>query len=242
MDEPLSNLDAKLRVEMRAEIARIQRDLEVTTIYVTHDQIEALTLGDRVAVMRDGVLQQFDVPQRLYDEPVNLFVAEFIGSPAMNLVGVDLVSSNGAFEARFGEHRLRVDDTLLESRPALRQFEGKRVILGVRPEDLDDAAMADGAPEDRRIAAIVDIREDMGSEVFVHFGVGAPPVRGKDVQAAVGAEAVEATAEQAKKQGSLFVARLGRGTRARERDRIELLVTPDRLHFFDPETGRGIYS
>jgi multiple sugar transport system ATP-binding protein len=242
MDEPLSNLDAKLRVEMRAEIARIQRDLEVTTIYVTHDQIEALTLGDRVAVMRDGVLQQFDVPQRLYDEPVNLFVAEFIGSPAMNLVGVDLVSSNGAFEARFGEHRLRVDDTLLEARPALRQFEGKRVILGVRPEDLDDAAMADGAPEDRRIAAIVDIREDMGSEVFVHFGVGAPPVRGKDVQAAVGAEAVEATAEQAKKQGSLFVARLGRGTRARERDRIELLVTPDRLHFFDPETGRGIYS
>jgi multiple sugar transport system ATP-binding protein len=242
MDEPLSNLDAKLRVEMRAEIARIQRDLEVTTIYVTHDQIEALTLGDRVAVMRDGVLQQFDVPQRLYDEPVNLFVAEFIGSPAMNLVGVDLVSSNGAFEARFGEHRLRVDDTLLEARPALRQFEGKRVILGVRPEDLDDAAMADGAPEDRRIAAVVDIREDMGSEVFVHFGVGAPPVRGKDVQAAVGAEAVEATAEQVKKHGSLFVARLGRGTRARERDRIELLVTPDRLHFFDPETGRGIYS
>jgi multiple sugar transport system ATP-binding protein len=116
------------------------------------------------------------------------------------------------------------------------------VILGVRPEDLEDAAMADGAPEDRRISAVVDIREDMGSEVFVHFGVGAPPVRGKDVQAAVGAEAVEATAEQAKKQGSLFVARLGRGTRARERDRIDLLVTPDRLHFFDPETGRGIYA
>jgi multiple sugar transport system ATP-binding protein len=242
MDEPLSNLDAKLRVEMRAEIARIQRDLEVTTIYVTHDQTEALTLGDRVAVMRDGVLQQFDVPQRLYDEPVNLFVAEFIGSPAMNLVGVDLVSANGTLEARFGEHRLRVDDGLVEARPALRQFEGKRVILGVRPEDLEDAAMADGAPEDRRISAVVDIREDMGSEVFVHFGVGAPPVRGKDVQAAVGAEAVEATAEQAKKQGSLFVARLGRGTRARERDRIDLLVTPDRLHFFDPETGRGIYA
>jgi multiple sugar transport system ATP-binding protein len=242
MDEPLSNLDAKLRVEMRAEIARIQRDLEVTTIYVTHDQTEALTLGDRVAVMRDGVLQQFDVPQRLYDEPVNLFVAEFIGSPAMNLVGVDLVSANGTLEARFGEHRLRVDDGLVAARPALRQFEGKRVILGVRPEDLEDAAMADGAPEDRRISAVVDIREDMGSEVFVHFGVGAPPVRGKDVQAAVGAEAVEATAEQAKKQGSLFVARLGRGTRARERDRIDLLVTPDRLHFFDPETGRGIYA
>jgi multiple sugar transport system ATP-binding protein len=241
MDEPLSNLDAKLRVEMRAEIARIQRDLEVTTIYVTHDQTEALTLGDRVAVLRDGVLQQFDVPQRLYDEPVNLFVAEFIGSPAMNLVGADLVALNGALEARFGEHRLRVDDAVAETRPALGRFEGKRVILGIRPEDLEDAATTDGAPEDRRISAVVDIREDMGSEVFVHFGVGAPPVRGEDVQAAVGAEAVEATAEQARKQGSLFVARLGRGTRLREGDRIDLLVTPDRLHFFEIETGKGIY-
>jgi multiple sugar transport system ATP-binding protein len=241
MDEPLSNLDAKLRVEMRAEIARIQRDLEVTTIYVTHDQTEALTLGDRVAVMRDGVLQQFDIPQRLYDEPVNLFVAEFIGSPAMNLVGVDLVATNGKLEARFGEHRLGVDDALVTARPGLRQFAGKRVILGVRPEDLEDAAGSDGAPEDQRIASVVDIREDMGSEVFVHFGVRGPPVRGADVQAAVGTDAVEATAEQTSKQGSLFVARLGRGTRARERDRIELLVTPDRLHFFDPETGLGIY-
>ncbi|HEV3479662.1 MAG TPA: sn-glycerol-3-phosphate ABC transporter ATP-binding protein UgpC, partial [Gaiellaceae bacterium] len=242
MDEPLSNLDAKLRVEMRAEIARIQRDLEVTTIYVTHDQVEALTLGDRVAVMRDGVLQQFDAPQRLYDEPVNLFVAEFIGSPAMNLVGADLVRSNGGYEARFGEHRLRVDESALEARPALSGFHGKRLILGIRPEDLEDAATVDGAPEDRRISAVVDIREDMGSEVFVHFGVGAPPVRGKDVEAAVGTEAVEATAEQARRQGSLFVARLGRGLAAREGDRLELVVTPERLHFFDPETGRGIYA
>jgi multiple sugar transport system ATP-binding protein len=241
MDEPLSNLDAKLRVEMRAEIARIQRDLEVTTIYVTHDQTEALTLGDRVAVMRDGVLQQFDVPQKLYDEPVNLFVAEFIGSPAMNLVGADLVASNGTMEARFGQHRLRVDDSLLEARPALRGFEGKRLILGIRPEDLEDAALADGTQEDRRVSAVVDIRENMGSEVFVHFGVGAPPVRGKDVEAAVGTEAVEATAEQVRKHGSLFVARLSRGTRAREGEQIELLATLDRLHFFDPETGRGIY-
>jgi multiple sugar transport system ATP-binding protein len=241
MDEPLSNLDAKLRVEMRAEIARIQRDLEVTTIYVTHDQTEALTLGDRVAVMRDGVLQQFDVPQRLYDEPVNLFVAEFIGSPAMNLVGADLVAANGRMEARFGENSLLVEDAVLTARPALRRFEGKRVILGVRPEDLQDAAAVDGTPEDRRIAAVVDIREDMGSEVFVHFGVAAPPVRGKDVQAAVGADAVEATAQQAARQGSLFVARLDRGTRAREGERIELVVDPDRLHFFDTETGEGIY-
>jgi multiple sugar transport system ATP-binding protein len=225
---------------MRAEIARIQRDLEVTTIYVTHDQTEALTLGDRVAVMRDGFLQQFDVPQKLYDEPVNLFVAEFIGSPAMNLVGADLVAANGGFEARFGEHRLTVEDALLGARPELRGFEGKRLILGIRPEDLE-AASPDGAPEGRRLSAVVDIREDMGSEVFVHFGVGAPPLMGEDVKAAIGEEAVEATAAQAKKQGSLFVARLGRGTRAREGEQIELVATPDRLHFFDPETGRGIY-
>ncbi|MDQ3778639.1 MAG: ABC transporter ATP-binding protein, partial [Actinomycetota bacterium] len=236
MDEPLSNLDAKLRVEMRAEIARIQRDLEVTTIYVTHDQTEALTLGDRVAVMRDGVLQQFDIPQRLYDEPVNLFVAEFIGSPAMNLVGADLVASNGGLEAQFGEHRLIVDDSILGDRPALRRFEGQRVILGVRPEDLEEAAGADGAGGDRRISAVVDIREDMGSEVFVHFGVRGPAVRGEDVKAAVGADAVEASETEARKQGSLWVARLGRGLRARESERIELAVTPGRLHFFDPKT------
>jgi multiple sugar transport system ATP-binding protein len=239
MDEPLSNLDAKLRVEMRAEIARIQRDLEVTTIYVTHDQTEALTLGDRVAVMRDGVLQQFDVPQRLYDEPVNLFVAEFIGSPAMNLVGADLVRTDGRLEAQFGDHRLTLEDEVLASRPALRRFEGKRVILGIRPEDFEYAT-GDGA--DRPISAAVDIREDMGSEVFIHFAVGGHPVRGADVKAAVGADAVDAREEQARRHGSLFVARLGRGTGLREGDRAELRVTPGRAHFFDRETGLGIYG
>jgi multiple sugar transport system ATP-binding protein len=160
----------------------------------------------------------------------------------MNLVGADLGTANGRMEARFGENRLVVEDAMLAARPALRRFEGKRVILGVRPEDLEDAAATEGASDDRRIAATVDIREDMGSEVFVHFGVAAPPVRGKDVQAAVGADAVEATAQQSARQGSLFVARLDRGTRAREGDRIELVVDPDRLHFFDTETGEGIYS
>jgi multiple sugar transport system ATP-binding protein len=242
MDEPLSNLDAKLRVEMRAEIARLQRDLEVTTIYVTHDQVEAMTLGDRVAVMRDGLLQQFDRPQQLYDEPRNLFVAEFIGSPAMNLVGADLVRSNGSMFAQFGEHRLRLDDAALEARPALPRFEGKRIILGIRPEDLEDAAIAGGTPDDRRLAATVDIREDMGSEVFVHFGVGGPAVRGEDVAAAMGEEALEATMAQAKKKGSLWVGRVDRESRAREGEKIEFAVSTQRLHFFDPETGRGIYD
>jgi multiple sugar transport system ATP-binding protein len=242
MDEPLSNLDAKLRVEMRAEIARIQRDLAVTTIYVTHDQVEAMTLGDKVAVMRDGVLQQFDVPQALYDRPVNLFVAEFIGSPAMNLVGADLERDDGSLYARFGEHRLRLDDEVLSARPALKRFEGKPLILGIRPEDLEDEALAGGAQPDRRLSAQIDIREDMGSEVFVHFGSGGKPVRGEDVAAAIGEEAIEATEQQTKGKGSLFVARVGRESRAREGEQLNLLVTTSRLHFFDPETGHGVYD
>jgi len=234
MDEPLSNLDAKLRVEMRAEIARIQRDLAVTTIYVTHDQTEALTLGERVAVLRDGVLQQYDVPQKLYDEPVNLFVAEFIGSPAMNLVGADLTRENGRLEAKFGDHRLVVVDELLDTRPALRRFEGKRLILGIRPEDFSHAT----GEADGDISAAVDIREDMGSEVFVHFAVGGPPVHGEDIKAAVGADTVDVREEH----GTVFVARLDRGASFRQGDRARLRVAPDRLHFFDPATGLGIYD
>jgi multiple sugar transport system ATP-binding protein len=242
MDEPLSNLDAKLRVEMRAEIARLQRDLGITTVYVTHDQVEALTLGDRVAVLRDGLLQQFDVPSVLYERPVNLFVAEFIGSPAMNLVGADLRRSDGELVAEFGEHRLRIDRALLTRHPALTRHVNRRLILGIRPEDIEDAALASDAPEGRRLRATVDIREDMGSEVLVHFAIGARPVRGEDVAAAVGAEAMEASEEQAKKKGGLFVARLGRDSQVREGEMIDLLVRTDRLHFFDPENGLGIYD
>jgi multiple sugar transport system ATP-binding protein len=226
---------------MRAEIARLQRDLKVTTIYVTHDQVEAITLGDRVAVMRDGVLQQIDSPQALYNRPVNLFVAEFIGSPAMNLVGADLTQANGHLVARFGEHELVLDRDALSARPSLAGFAGRRVILGVRPEDMEDAEVAGGTAEGRRIAAAVDIREDMGSELFVHFGVGALPVAGEDVKAALGEEALEATSESARREGGLFVARVGRGSQAEEGGRIDLVVDPSRLHFFDPETSAAIY-
>jgi multiple sugar transport system ATP-binding protein len=241
MDEPLSNLDAKLRVEMRAEIARIQRDLGVTTIYVTHDQVEAMTLGDRVAVLRDGVLQQFEVPQVLYDHPRNLFVAEFIGSPAMNLVGADIVRENGRLHAEFGEHRVAIGDSVLSARPALARFEGEPLILGIRPEDLEDASLT-GDSAGGRLAAVVDIRENMGSEVFVHFGSGGRPVRGEDVAAAIGEDAIEATQQQATGKGSLFVARLDRHTRAQEGEKIELVVDTERLHFFDPATGEGLYA
>jgi multiple sugar transport system ATP-binding protein len=237
MDEPLSNLDAKLRVEMRAEIARLQRDLGVTTIYVTHDQTEAMTLGDRVAVMRNGLLQQLDRPQALYQHPENLFVAEFIGSPAMNLVGADLRNDNGSVVAEFADHRLRIEDAR-----ALEPFIGRRVILGVRPEDIHDASEVGDVPEGRRLAAVVDIREDMGSDVYVHFGVGGPPVRGEDVAAAVGEEAIEATEAQVREKGNIWVARLGLTTRAREGERVELAVNTSRLRFFDPKTSRAIYA
>jgi multiple sugar transport system ATP-binding protein len=240
MDEPLSNLDAKLRVQMRAEIARLQRDLQVTTIYVTHDQSEAMTLGHRVAVMRDGFLQQIDTPQRLYDHPANLFVGEFIGSPAMNLTGADLVRENGSLTARFGEQRLAIPDDVLAARPALRTFEGRRVILGIRPEDIEDGSLVPDASANHRLHAVVDIREDMGSEVFVHFAAGGPPVRGEDVKAAVGEEAIEV--EQARESDNLFVARLDRETRAREREPLELAVDVRRLHFFEIETGNAIFD
>jgi multiple sugar transport system ATP-binding protein len=244
MDEPLSNLDAKLRVEMRAEIARLQRNLAVTTIFVTHDQVEAMTLGDRVLVLRDGFLQQIDSPQGLYDRPANLFVAEFIGSPSMNIVGCDLVRSNGGYDAVFvgGRQRVRLPTSLLNERSALPRFENKRLILGIRPEDIEDASVAGDGADGRSLEATVDIREDLGSEVLVHFGVGAPPVRGEDVAAAIGQEAIEATAAQAHEQGNVFVARVDRESTVREGQPVRLVVNTRRLHFFDPDTGRGIYG
>jgi multiple sugar transport system ATP-binding protein len=242
MDEPLSNLDAKLRVEMRAEITRIQRDLKVTTMYVTHDQTEAMTLGDRVAVLNKGVLQQLDSPQKLYDAPVNLFVAEFIGSPAMNLAEAELLRHDGKIVVRFGEgQELVVPRALLDTRPTLSQFEGKRVVLGIRPEDIEDASLVDGSLDGRTIAAPLDIREDMGSEVFGHFPVAAPPPIVDAIAEALGREALAAEAEAARRGRRRFVARLDRSTPAREGERVELAVDTRRLHFFDPATGDGIY-
>jgi multiple sugar transport system ATP-binding protein len=243
MDEPLSNLDAKLRVEMRAEITRIQRDLGVTTMYVTHDQTEAMTLGDRVAVMNRGVLQQLASPQELYDRPVNLFVAEFIGSPAMNVAEAELVREDGAIVVRFGEAaQLAVPPEVLESRPALAAYEGRRVAVGIRPEDIEDAAFVEGDAADRTIEATLDIREDMGSEVYAHFPVAAKPVVTDEVRQALGEEAVQAELEAARRGQRRFIGRLDRMTRAREGEPTRLAVDTRRLHFFDEETGRGIYA
>src|SRR5205085_1899208 len=177
MDEPLSNLDAKLRVEMRAYVGLLHQRLRTTTLYVTHDQIEAMTMGDRVAVMRDGRLQQVDRPQILYDRPVNLFVAGFIGSPAMNLVHSRLAASDGAVHAELGPARLRLPQGVLERRPALASYVGRDVILGIRPEDLEDAAFAPDA-NGSAIDVRVSLAEALGAELIAHFPLAARPVLG----------------------------------------------------------------
>jgi multiple sugar transport system ATP-binding protein len=243
MDEPLSNLDAKLRVQMRAEIARLQRDVGVTTIYVTHDQVEAMTMGDRVAVLKLGVLQQVDAPSRLYRRPRNLFVAGFIGSPAMNLVEATVEQQDDRLFVLFGGHRLVVDESLLEERPALRGYVGRRVILGIRPEDMEDAAVESGAPEDRRLQTAVELREDMGSEVLIHFSVDCPPVLTEDTRELAADRGVDVEElESPQTQQTSFVARFDANSTASEGDRIDVLVRTRALYFFDPETGMSIWD
>ena len=182
MDEPLSNLDAKLRVQMRAEISKLQRNIGVTTIYVTHDQVEAMTMGDRVAVMRKGQLQQVAPPQELYDRPLNIFVGGFIGSPAMNLVEGKLVRENGGLVAALGDARLRLDDENLAARPALKSFEDRPLVVGIRPEHLEDASIAHEDSSDRRLTGNVELREALGSELMVHLAIDAPPAMTEEVQ------------------------------------------------------------
>jgi multiple sugar transport system ATP-binding protein len=233
MDEPLSNLDAKLRVQMRAEIHQLQRRLDVTTIYVTHDQTEAMTMGDRVAVMRRGVLQQVDRPQRIYDRPANLFVAEFIGSPAMNLIEAELARSDDGLVASFGEHRL-----LLGPRVAA---EPGRAIIGIRPEDFQDAALAPPTRPGSTLSVVSEIREDMGPEVYVHFALGVPPSQRIEIAEAQtdGDETAQHVGARAR---SPFVARLGRHTRAAEGRPLTLAVDVDSVYVFDAETGEGRYA
>jgi len=240
MDEPLSNLDAKLRVQMRAEIAGLQDDLGVTTIYVTHDQTEAMTMGDRVAVIKQGRLQQVDEPQMLYDHPANLFVAGFIGSPAMNMVEAELQREGDALRVAFGGETLTLDPEMVADRAALRSFEGKRVIAGIRPEDIEDAAIHSDSPSDRRLRTRVNLREALGSEVLVHFTVDAPPVVTEDTRE-LARDAGAAELEAGRHEGrSTFVARLSPRTEARERGDVELAVDTSRMHFFDPDTGSRI--
>jgi len=241
MDEPLSNLDAKLRVQMRAEISRIQRNLGVTTIYVTHDQIEAMTMGDRVAVMRKGELQQVADPQTLYDRPVNIFVGGFIGSPAMNMVEGTIERSNGTIAVALGTQKLVLDDASTTSLAALRSYEGRPVIAGIRPEHLDDASLAPDTPPGRRLRGTVELREALGSELMVHFTVeGARPAQTEETQEL--ASDAETGVDGRHTEDALFVGRFGARAQVNEGEPVEVSVDTSSMHFFDPETGLGIYD
>jgi len=242
MDEPLSNLDAKLRVQMRGEVSRLQRDLGTTTIYVTHDQIEAMTMGDRVAVMRKGELQQVADPQTLYDRPVNLFVGGFIGSPAMNMVEATVTRSNGSLALDVGEQRIGLDDATLGRHPGLRGYEGRTVILGIRPEDLEDASLQPDWPEERRLRGVVELREALGSELIVHFTVeGTQLALTEDVKE-LARDADVAVVPDATEGSALLVGRFNVRSGIEERKPVEVAVDIRSLHFFDPETSKGIYD
>ncbi|WP_017605468.1 ABC transporter ATP-binding protein [Nocardiopsis alkaliphila] len=238
MDEPLSNLDAKLRVQMRAQIARIQRDLGVTTVYVTHDQTEAMTLGDRVAVMKRGVLQQVGPPQELYDRPDNLFVAGFVGSPGMNLMCVELTEDQGRLRVHVADQTLELPDGLLHRRPALRGHVGRKVVVGIRPEDMEDARIV-GATEGATLTSVADLVEAMGSDVLVHFPVGASPVVTEDTRELAretGADEFPSVADH----GVVCVGRFSPRTHVFEGQTITVAVDTERIQFFDPTTGIAI--
>src|SRR4051812_27566 len=236
MDEPLSNLDAKLRVQMRAEISKLQGDLGVTTIYVTHDQIEAMTMGDRVAVMRKGELQQVDDPQVLYDRPVNLFVAGFIGSPAMNMLEATLERSDGDLAANVGSQRLTLSDETVSQHPALQRVEGRNIVLGVRPESLDDAALNPDQPTDCRLRGKIVLREALGAEIMAHFLVDARSAQTDEVRE-LAQESGAVDAGSALEGETTLVGRFGARSRIREGQEVEVSVDTAALHFFDPETG-----
>jgi multiple sugar transport system ATP-binding protein len=245
MDEPLSNLDAKLRVQMRAEISKLTRDLGTTTIYVTHDQVEAMTMGDRVAVMRKGELQQVASPQDLYDHPDNIFVGGFIGSPAMNLFEATLGRSNGGLAVDVGDQRISLDESTILARPALKAYEGRGIVLGIRPEHLEDAALAGEVPPDRRLHGRVDLKEALGAELMVHFTVDAPPALTEDVRelaADVGEDAVSNLEEAGAQQQTTVIGRFSADSRVDVGDIADVAVDGRGLHFFDPETGLGIYD
>jgi len=230
MDEPLSNLDAKLRVQMRAEIAKLQRDLNATTIYVTHDQVEAMTMGDRVAVIKDGILQQVDTPQDLYDNPDNVFVAAFIGSPSMNLYTGTLETDS----VMLGTSRLAITPALSTRLPHLQRYVGSELIIGIRPEDLHDPVISPEHPADRRLTSTIQLVESLGSEIMVHFSIDAPRVHTGDP------DVTEQSVHTESHETTNAIARFSPRSQVRAGSPTQIAVDTDRIHYFDPETHLAI--
>ena len=238
MDEPLSNLDAKLRVSMRASLNQLHERLGVTTIYVTHDQVEAMTLGHRVCVMRDGRIQQVDTPQHLFESPVNLFVAGFIGSPAMNFVDAELTRDDGPSVA-FAGYKFPVPTTLLENRPGLDQYFGRKVILGIRPSDFEDASLADASWA--RMPVNVGVTEELGSEIHVIFTIDAPQVEHASItDAATGDDGQDESVSALVGGKSLWTARVSARSAVRPNTDLELAIDTNQLQFFDADSGLSI--
>ncbi|MEL6893103.1 MAG: sn-glycerol-3-phosphate ABC transporter ATP-binding protein UgpC [Actinomycetota bacterium] len=227
MDEPLSNLDAKLRVYMRTEIARIQQELGITTIYVTHDQVEAMTMGDRVVVLKDGVLQQADTPANLYSHPANMFVAGFIGSPAMNLFEATITDIDGNLAATFGPNTIEIPANVLERHSGLSSYAGTTVALGIRPDDMYDAALQ---PQyQARLTGTPMLLESLGSEIVTHLDLGVRPM-----------DSTDPDVEDLGDDSGAVIARLSPHSTVRQGQALELSIDTSRVHFFDVTTGLSI--
>ena len=233
MDEPLSNLDAKLRVQMRAELGQLHSQLETTTLYVTHDQVEAMTMGDRVAVIRKGVLQQIDTPREIYLYPKNIFVAGFIGSPSMNFVYASVAKSGKNTKIKFGDDEINVTD----APEALADFEGKEIVVGIRPEAFEDSVYANKKEFSEQVSIEVSLLEQLGSDTYVHFYKDIKPVQTKAIEEILADEGedISVLGDETK-----FIARINPNSTVEEGQKINLALDPAKLHYFDPETGLAI--
>ncbi len=234
LDEPLSNLDAKLRVQMRAQITALQREVAVTTFYVTHDQVEAMTMADRVAVINRGILQQVDTPQTLYDKPDNLFVAAFIGSPSMNLMEARIDRDNGHYVMQLGSQTVAMPDESIAKHPALADYVGKKVTVGLRPEEFEDAAIDSATPQNQRIRAEISNVEALGFEKIAYFNLDAIPVLSED------ALDLDEDEDVIPHDVTRVSARFDAASRVRTGDTVEVTVDIDKAHYFDAENGAAI--
>jgi multiple sugar transport system ATP-binding protein len=236
MDEPLSNLDAQLRVQMRGEIEALQKRLGVTTVYVTHDQVEAMTMGDQIAVLRDGLLQQVGHPTDVYDKPANLFVAGFIGSPPMNLAQATMAADDGRLVAKLGETAIPIPDDVVQEQ-GLEKWKDKTVILGIRPEDLHQST--DGTGADAKLSATIDRIEALGASLLIHFAVDAPPAKTAGIAAATGEHGLDEV-PLIGHGGAWFSAAFAPRSGVRSGNEVDVAVDTHRLHFFDPESELSV--